>query len=129
MGWEVIDCQAMNREFGFRRGTGSTPGYVFTILCDSEEYWLNISASETILSGGGISEKGDYEKFCREAIKQGINRGHFNRVKKKWENNNKSCFVLVISLQRNTEQAKIIYGATWKMEAQDAWLTGVIRVG
>ncbi len=129
MGWEVIDCQAMNRGFGSRRGTDGIPGYNFTILRDSEEYSLNVSASETVLSSRGISQKGDYEKFCREVIKQGIDNGHFNKVKKRWENNDKNCFILVLSLPRNTEQVKITYGATWDMEAQDAWLPSrVIRI-
>lgn len=57
-----------------------------------------------------------------------MNRGRFNPIKKKRENDDKNCFIFVAYLQHTTKQAIMTLGATRDMQNEGIWLTGVIRV-
>jgi len=120
----IIDCQPMDRGFGARRGTNGVPGYDFRIICDSEEYAFNVSASKTFLGKKRITKKEEYERICRHVVKQGIDLGHFDEIKEKWHKNHKEGFALVTALNMRTDQGKLDYRPSWKKPK--GWLAKVI---
>jgi len=111
---KIIDCQPMDQGFGARRGTDGVPGYDFRIICDSEEYTLNVSASKTFLGNKKITKKEDYKRICWQVIKHGMDLGHFDEIKDIWQKNHKEGFVLVTVLNMRTDQGKVDYGPSWK---------------
>ena len=125
MGWEVIDCQEMIREPKANRGTDGVSGYNFRIVWDSEEYALNVSASKTFLGNKKITKKENYERICWQVIKQGMDLGHFDEIKEKWQKNHKEGFGLVTALNMCTDQGKVDYGPSWK--EPKGWLMKVIE--
>jgi len=123
--YKLTDCQPMNSVFKARRGTNEVPGFECKLLINSDEYWLVISVSKTLLSSMGITGNEDYRSLCQKIIKETMSRDDFDYIKDKWKNNDKTCFALVTSLEKTTEQAKMTYGHSWKEPG--GWLTKVVH--
>lgn len=79
-------------------------GYEYTLSTNSKQYSLRIAATKSFSST--IKTEKDYEKLCSKVVELTESRDVYERIRKPWEENDNTCFVIVT-------KKEIIYTGNW----------------